>query len=87
MKKIDVVFDGPPGPYSGRFVEVEDENGHGIQIGSWIHRADGFWALRIPLKARIMGDKGNFWLGVAFGLILAGALITMAATLYEMIVL
>ena len=34
--KIDIVFDGPPGPESGRFVEVEDEQGHNINAGEWI---------------------------------------------------
>ena len=29
---IDIVFDGPPGPVVGRFVEVRD---------------DGFWVLRV----------------------------------------
>lgn len=44
---IDIVFDGPPGPVSGRFVEVEDEDGKGIRIGEWVDRGDGNWALRI----------------------------------------
>ncbi len=47
-KTIDIVFDGPPGPVAGRFVEVEDESGASIGIGDWIERDDGFWALRIP---------------------------------------
>ena len=29
-RQIDVVFDGPPGPAPGRFVEVEDETGRSI---------------------------------------------------------
>lgn len=44
---IDVVFDGPPGPEGGRFVEVEDSTGKSIQAGNWIQRADGYWVLRI----------------------------------------
>lgn len=44
---IDVVFDGPPSHESGRFVEVEDEQGRSISIGTWIDRGDGLWALRI----------------------------------------
>jgi len=47
MEDIDVVFDGPPGPQSGRFVEVEDMNGASVSVGEWIERADGCWALRI----------------------------------------
>ena len=46
-KNIDVVFDGPPGPESGRFVEVE-RDGKSISIGEWVQREDGLWALRIP---------------------------------------
>ena len=48
MSYVDIVFDGPPGPVAGRFVEVEDESGASISIGEWIERADGFWALRVP---------------------------------------
>ncbi len=48
MGTIDIVFDGPPGPESGRFVEVEDESGASINFGEWIERDDGFWVLRIP---------------------------------------
>ena len=43
---IDVVFDGPPGRESGRFVEVEDASGRGIKLGEWVHREDGYWVLR-----------------------------------------
>jgi hypothetical protein len=50
---MDVVFDGPPGPVAGRFVEVEDENGVSIRAGKWIDRADGYWALRIPSRAPV----------------------------------
>ena len=46
-KHIDIVFDGPPGHESGRFVEVEDETGRSIEFGEWMQRQDGFWVLRI----------------------------------------
>jgi hypothetical protein len=46
---IHVVFDGPPGPVSGRFVEVEDPGGRSISAGTWRKRADGFWELVIPM--------------------------------------
>ena len=49
VRTIDVVFDGPPSHESGRFIEVEDSDGHSIKVGEWIHRADDYWALRIPL--------------------------------------
>lgn len=51
MTHIDIVFDGPPGPDGGRFVEVEDSTGHSISVGKWIERPDGYWALRIPINA------------------------------------
>ncbi len=53
---IDIVFDGPPSHESGRFVEVENEQGKSIRFGEWVERKDGYWALRIEsidaLKAR-----------------------------------
>lgn len=46
---IDIVFDGPPGATSGRFVEVENERGESINVGSWVQRGEdkGYWVLRI----------------------------------------
>jgi len=44
---IDVVFDGPPGPEAGRFIEVEDADGKSISIGEWITRLDGWCVLRL----------------------------------------
>ncbi len=44
---INIVFDGPPGPTSGRFVEIETDDGKGIAVGEWTKRGGGFWALRI----------------------------------------
>ena len=44
---IDIVFDGPPGPESGRFIEVEDADGRSIRFGEWIKRDTGHWVLRI----------------------------------------
>lgn len=45
---IDIVFDGPPGHESGRFVEVEDtETRASVSVGEWVHRDDGYWVLRI----------------------------------------
>lgn len=43
----DIVFDGPPGNESGRFVEVEDENGKSISAGKWLLREDNVWVLRL----------------------------------------
>ena len=46
---IEIVFDGPPGHESGRFVEVENSHRESIGIGRWVKRNDGtgMWALRI----------------------------------------
>ena len=44
---INIIFDGPPGPESGRFVEVETDDGKSINAGEWIERPDGLWGLRI----------------------------------------
>ncbi len=46
-KYVDIVFDGPPGPEAGRFVEVENSLGQSIRFGEWVHRPDGYWVLRI----------------------------------------
>lgn len=51
MSYIDIVFDGPPGHESGRFIEVEDAAGKSIRFGEWIDRGNGLWALRIPRSA------------------------------------
>ena len=46
MKRpINIIFDGPP--ESGRFVEVETDDGKSINIGEWIEQPGGYWALRI----------------------------------------
>ncbi len=45
MGQLQIIFDGPPGPESGRFVEVEDENGHGVNAGDWQEEPNGPWAL------------------------------------------
>ena len=60
---VSVIFDGPPGPVCGRFVEVETDDGHNVNIGEWVDRADGLWALRftqdmfgaVPTVPRIEG--------------------------------
>jgi len=54
---INIIFDGPPGPESGRFVEVETDNGKSIDIGEWIKRPDGLWALRITQLPRAAGKE------------------------------
>lgn len=52
-----IVFDGPPSHESGRFVEVENAKGESINFGEWVHRDDGYWALRIPAPAIVEYDR------------------------------
>ena len=44
-QRLRVVFDGPPGPEAGRFVEVEREDGSGVDAGEWKDIGGGMWAL------------------------------------------
>lgn len=46
VRTVQIVFDGAPGPEAGRFVEVENEAGSSIKLGTWVKRPDGYWALR-----------------------------------------
>lgn len=48
IKEINVIFDGPPGHHSGRFIDIEDENGRSLCIGKWIPDGESglFWKLR-----------------------------------------
>jgi hypothetical protein len=46
---VDVVFDGPPAALPGRFIEVESSSGNSIDFGTWLHRPDGYWALRVAV--------------------------------------
>ena len=44
---MQIRFDGPPGPTSGHFIEVEDDRGRSIKVGEW--RQEGpDWLLVIP---------------------------------------
>lgn len=57
---IDIVFDAPPGPEPGRFIEVEDTSGNSIRVGEWMERDDGAWVLRITRQefARVLPSPG-----------------------------
>ena len=44
---LNIIFDGPPGPEVGRFVEVENDCGESIKAGEWSENDDGTWTLRI----------------------------------------
>lgn len=45
--ELRIVFDGPPGATSGRFVEVEAPSGRSVSVGEWVAREGGMWELRI----------------------------------------
>lgn len=64
-KMIDIVFDGPPGPEAGRFVEVEDVYGNSLSVNAeriapWIQRVDGYWVLRLEAVVQETTDPPNF---------------------------
>ncbi len=44
---IHIIFDGPPGPTAGRFVEVENDEGASVRVGEWRELDNGFWSLSI----------------------------------------
>jgi len=52
---LHIVFDGPPGPEAGRFVECETEDGRSINVGQW--KQDGqYWRLiidKLPARAAL----------------------------------
>ena len=54
---LRIIFDAPPGPEAGRFVEVETPDGRSINAGEWHQRADGYWELR--LAALTTGADGG----------------------------
>lgn len=43
-QELHIIFDGPPGPEAGRFVEVETRFGHSVNVGEWKQRGK-FWVL------------------------------------------
>lgn len=53
VQTVHVVFDGPPGPVAGRFVDVETLDGAGIRVGTWVHRKDGYWVLEVDVIPRV----------------------------------
>jgi hypothetical protein len=53
VQGLRILFDGPPGPESGRFVEVEDSTGRSVNAGEWHERDDGLWELVIEQSAGV----------------------------------
>lgn len=77
MKFIDIVFDGPPDAEGPRFVEAEDENGHGIRCGEWLQRPDGEWVLRVSPMFVYRKPMTNIQRGILVGVgavVIAGVL-------------
>lgn len=67
-RRVRVILDGPPGPEAGRFVELEDDAGKSIGLGSWIELAPrnpdapSLWALEIPIAetAQVASYRDDF---------------------------
>jgi hypothetical protein len=59
-RKLRFVCDGPPSHESGRFVELEDENGHGVGGYRWRKRPDDLWELVVPLAAPALLEALKF---------------------------
>jgi len=56
LSAVNIVFDGPPSNKSGRFVEVENDEGKSITIGEWTERGND-WLLRIKLNENLHEEK------------------------------
>ena len=54
-EKIRIVFDGPPGPVGGRFIEVENEYAQSISIGEWVEEGD-LWYLEFSNPAQLEAE-------------------------------
>lgn len=55
MSQIEILFDGPPGPVPGRFIEVNDaETGASISWGEWRDNGDGTWSLIGPANPLLL---------------------------------
>jgi hypothetical protein len=44
-QEVLIIFDGPPGPESGRFVETETPEGNSCKAGGWKQLPGGLWSL------------------------------------------
>lgn len=54
---FDILFDGA-GP-DKHFIEVEDDEGYSMNLGTWIERPDGLWALRFYPEDLKPGNRPN----------------------------
>lgn len=74
---VNIIFDGPPSHESGRFVEIENDQGESVRFGEWKPhpKVTGWWMLQIPL-GQIMLEAGRFWaVSLGCGGLLLGMLI------------
>lgn len=51
MTRVRVVFERDPGAPDLVLVDVEDEAGRSVSVGTWVDRADGLVELRLDLAA------------------------------------
>ena len=67
---VYVVFDGPPGPVSGRFIETENERGEGVGGIGWRKDERDYWLLGpfsettvpyVELARAVMEEWGFNW--------------------------
>ena len=61
---IRILFDGPPSHESGRFIEVENENGESIKLGEWVQDGE-YWVLQFPdcreINAELLKQLENLY--------------------------
>ena len=58
-----IVFDGPPGPVAGRFIDVEDEHGMSFKAGEWEQRGE-YWHLVIHPEAETTAHTSGYRAGL-----------------------
>ena len=58
-KPIGTTLRWPSRPEGGRFVEVEEESGQSINVGTWVEAPGGMWELRIdvPVEGQPQGGQ------------------------------
>jgi len=60
VKYIEILFDGPPSPEQKSLADVNAPSGASMDIGEWIDKGDGLWALRItPADIAEAKDRGE----------------------------
>jgi len=65
---IFVVFDGPPGHESGRFIDVENARGQSVNAGEWSQRDDRMWQLHICISremSKLQAENERLYIEVA----------------------